>query len=157
MISLNIALFADWFLLYYAQAAKWILPNARDKEHCWWCLLSKMPTVWIYVYQTHWYLASKGAYLNSSPTPPTRTPSHTSVAYMCQRIGSALVQIMACRLLSAKPLSKPVLGYCQLDPQEHFGQNLNVLLMEMYLKISSRGRWVNVVEEDHLTYQISRL
>ena len=30
--------------------------------------------------------------------------------------GSALVQIMACRLFGAKPLSKPMLGYCQLDP-----------------------------------------
>ena len=28
-------------------------------------------------------------------------------AYMCQWIGSALVQIMACRFFSAKPLSKP--------------------------------------------------
>ena len=29
-------------------------------------------------------------------------------------IGSALVQIMACRLFGAKPFSKPMLGYCQL-------------------------------------------
>ena len=29
---------------------------------------------------------------------------------------SALVQIMACRLFGTKPLSKPVLGFCQLDP-----------------------------------------
>ena len=29
---------------------------------------------------------------------------------------SALVQIMACRLLGAKPLFKPVLDYCQLEP-----------------------------------------
>ena len=33
---------------------------------------------------------------------------------MRQWIGSALVQIMACRLFNAKPLSKLVLGYCQL-------------------------------------------
>ena len=32
-----------------------------------------------------------------------------------QWIGLALVQIMAWRLISAKPLSKPMLGYCQLD------------------------------------------
>ena len=37
---------------------------------------------------------------------------------MRQWIGSALVQIMACRLFGAKPLSKPMLGYCQLDPKE---------------------------------------
>ena len=39
-----------------------------------------------------------------------------SAAYMYQWIRSALVQIMACHLIGAKPLSKPVLGYCQLDP-----------------------------------------
>ena len=31
-------------------------------------------------------------------------------------IGSALVQIMACRLFGAKSLSKPLLGHCQMDP-----------------------------------------
>ena len=45
-------------------------------------------------------------YVNSSPP---------SAAYVYQWIGSALVQIMACRLFDAKPLSKPVLVYCQLD------------------------------------------
>ena len=39
-----------------------------------------------------------------------------SAAYMRQRIGSSLVQIMACHLFGTKPLSKPKLGYCQLDP-----------------------------------------
>ena len=38
--------------------------------------------------------------------------------YMRQWIGSPLVQIMACRLFGAKPLSEPMLGYCQLDPWE---------------------------------------
>ena len=43
-------------------------------------------------------------------------PSPPSAAYMRQWIGPALVQIMACRLFGAKPLSKPMLDYCQLDP-----------------------------------------
>ena len=47
--------------------------------------------------------------INSSPP---------SDAYTRQWIGSALVQIMACRLFGAKPLSKPMMGYCQLDHQE---------------------------------------
>ena len=38
-----------------------------------------------------------------------------SATYMCQWIRSTLVQIMGCRLLGAKPLSKPMLGYCHLD------------------------------------------
>ena len=41
--------------------------------------------------------------------------SHPSAVYIRQGIGSALVQIVACRLLGAKPFSKPMLGYCQLD------------------------------------------
>ena len=46
------------------------------------------------------------------------TSSCPSDAYMCQWIGSVLVQIMACQLFGAKPLSKPMLSYCQLDPKE---------------------------------------
>ena len=41
--------------------------------------------------------------------------SSFSAAYMRQCIRSTLTQIMACRLFGAKPLSKPILGYCQLD------------------------------------------
>ena len=41
-----------------------------------------------------------------------------SAAYMRQWIGSALVQIMGCRLFGAEPLSNPVLVYCQFDPWE---------------------------------------
>ena len=37
-----------------------------------------------------------------------------SDTYMRQWIGSALVQIMACGLFGTKPLSKPMLDYCQL-------------------------------------------
>ena len=44
--------------------------------------------------------------------------SPPSAAYMRQWIRSALVQIMACRLFAAKPLSKPMLLYGQLDPSE---------------------------------------
>ena len=36
---------------------------------------------------------------------------HPSDAYVRQWNGSALVQIMACRLVVAKPLSEPVLKY----------------------------------------------
>ena len=44
--------------------------------------------------------------LNTSPPNAT---------YIRQWIGSALVQIMACRLFGTKPLSKPMQGYYQLD------------------------------------------
>ena len=42
-------------------------------------------------------------YFNSAPP---------SAAYMCRWTGSALVQIIACRLVGAKPLSEPKLEYC---------------------------------------------
>ena len=48
-----------------------------------------------------------GQWVNSSPP---------SAAYMRQWIRSALVQIMACRLCGAKPLSEPMLEYCQSHP-----------------------------------------
>ena len=47
--------------------------------------------------------------INSSPP---------SAAYMCQCTVSTLVQIMACRLYVAKPLSEPMLDYYQLDTWE---------------------------------------
>ena len=41
--------------------------------------------------------------------------STPSAAYMHQWTGSALVQVMACRLFGAKPLPEPMLTYCRLD------------------------------------------
>ena len=38
---------------------------------------------------------------------------------MCQWIKSSLVQLMACHLLSTKPLPEPMLTYCQLNPKEY--------------------------------------
>ena len=56
---------------------------------------------WIvsWLWQTVWYI----------------TNCLTHLPLMPQWIGAALVEVMACRLLDAKPLSKPMLGYCQLD------------------------------------------
>ena len=44
--------------------------------------------------------------------------THLPLVQHMQWVGSALVQIMAYCLLGTKPLSKPMLGYCQLDPKE---------------------------------------
>ena len=44
--------------------------------------------------------------------------SPPSAAYMRQWTGSALVQVMGCRLFGAKPLPEPwMLAYCQLTPE----------------------------------------
>ena len=45
-------------------------------------------------------------FLNSSPP---------SAVYMRQCTGSALVQVMACRMFGAKPSPESMLAYCQLD------------------------------------------
>ena len=49
-------------------------------------------------------------------------------AYMRQYILPTLVLKMACRLFGAKPLSEPILPYCQLDHEEHIS-------VKFYLKI----------------------
>ena len=46
-------------------------------------------------------------------------PSRSGDAFMCHTTRASLVQIMACHLFGAKPLSKPVLAYCSLDTWEH--------------------------------------
>ena len=60
-------------------------------------------------------LFSLGLNLNSSPP---------SVAYIHLWTGSTMIQVMACRLLGAKPLPEPVLVYYQLDSRK-FQWNLN--------------------------------
>ena len=49
---------------------------------------------------------------------------------------------MACRLFGAKPLSEPMIPYCELSPWEHmsvkFELKYNIIrLMKMHLKMSS--------------------
>ena len=84
------------------------------------------------------------ACLNSSP-PSAR-----------QWNGSALLQIMACRLFGAKPLPEPMLAHCQLDPWEqnsvkfesecyHFHSRKYTwkCLLPEWRSFCSGGRWVN--------------
>ena len=54
--------------------------------------------------------------------------STPSAAYMHQWTGSALVQIMACRLFDAKPLAKPMLGYLSI---RHLRTNFSEMLIKM--------------------------
>ena len=72
-----------------------------------------------------------------------------SAAYMHQWIRWAWVKIIACRLFGTKPLSKPILGYCQLDPYEQtsvkFQSKYYFVINENAsenIVILSRGRWV---------------
>ena len=59
------------------------------------------------------------------------------VAHMCQRTGSALVQVMmTCCLFGANPLPQPMLTSCQLDPWEQISvkSELNFFL----------SKWISV-------------
>ena len=80
--------------------------------------------------------------------------SPLSAAYMCQWIGSALVQIMACCLFSAKSLSKPMLVIVDWTLrnklQWNFNQYTKLFIHEnasenIVCEMASRGRWVNQV------------
>ena len=67
-------------------------------------------------------------------TSPVRLGINSSpprAAYMRQWFGSALVQIMACCLFSAKPLSKPMLDYLRNKLQWNFNQNINLFIHEI--------------------------
>ena len=61
-----------------------------------------------------------------------------SAEYMHQKIGSALVQIMACHLFGAKPSPEPMLLYCQLDTWEHMSVKFE---SEFYHFHSSKCNW----------------
>ena len=52
---------------------------------------------------------------------------NTNISSACMRqwIGSALVQIIACGLFGATPLSKQMLGCCQLDPRNRVQSNIH--------------------------------
>ena len=58
-------------------------------------------------------------FLCCSPECISLNSSPPSAAYMRRWTGLSLVQVMACRLLGAKPLPEPILAYCQLDSWEH--------------------------------------
>ena len=72
---------------------------------------------------------------------------------------SALVQVMACRLVGAKPLPEPTLTYCQLtlgtNCSEIWIETKNIFILKMHIKVSSskwrpfcpRGRWDNVLQQ----------
>ena len=81
-------------------------------------------------------------------------PSPLSAAYMCQWMESALVQIMACHLFGTKPLSKPMLGYCQLELnslQWNFIKLQNLSFAKIHLKMWS-ARMAAILSRGELTH-----
>ena len=70
--------------------------------------------------------------------------SPPSAAYMRQETGPALTQTMACRLFGAKPLSEPMLAYCQLDSWEQ----ISVKFEWESCHFHSRNAFENVVGQN---------
>ena len=67
---------------------------------------------------------------------------HVLTHLPCQWTGSALVQVMACRLLGAKPLPEAILVYCQFDSWEQVSVKLESEFLsssfkKMHLKMLS--------------------
>ena len=92
-----------------------------------------------------WSVKSWNDFVQSDSSTPRPSPPTPSDAYMRHWSGSTLVQVMACRLLGAKPLPEPMLAYCLLSS---LGTNFNEILIEiqpfsfkkMRLKMSS-AKW----------------
>ena len=78
------------------------------------------------------------------PNVPNSSPPNAT--YMRQWIGSAFFQIMACCLFSAKPLSKPMQGYCNQNTELFIHENASENIICEMRAILSRG--------DGLTLQV---
>ena len=86
-------------------------------------------------------------YFSFNSSPP-------STVHMSQWTGSALVQIMACRLIGTKPLPELILTVdwtCRNKFQGHFNQNSNIMIIENTFKNRClrngdnfvQRRWIN--------------
>ena len=67
-----------------------------------------------------------------------------SDAYMHQEARPPLVQIMACCLFSTKPLSKPMLDYCQWDNWEHISMKFESKCDDFHTR---KGVWKCCLED----------
>ena len=64
-----------------------------------------------------------------------------SATYKCQWTGPTLVQITACRLICTKPLSKSMLEYSLLDPQEQTSVKFESKHKTLHSWKMSSGKW----------------
>ena len=84
---------------------------------CLFCLCIFVPNkaIWSSIYRIHVTTSVDNDCIHSQNLINSLKPSD---AYMRHQPRSSLVQILACRVIGAKPLSEPILYYCQLDPKE---------------------------------------
>ena len=79
-----------------------------------------------------------------------------SDVYLRHQISPSLAEIMACHLFSTKPLSAPVLYYCQLDSWEQTSVKLYLKLSfkKIHLEVSAILSWPQCVNWTSV-YQVS--
>ena len=75
-------------------------------------------------------------------------PSPLSAVYMRQWNGSALVQVMVCRLIDAKPLPDLIVTYCQLNKLQWnlIGQKFHSWKCIWICRLWMAGGWVNIIK-----------
>ena len=100
------------FLLFETNSMPQYWNTRSNCSQLWWSLKywHEATNAWLDITHTGWQ------YLQVDVM--SRSNRLGSAAYMRQWSGSALVQVMACRLFGTKPLPKPMLTYYQLDPKE---------------------------------------
>ena len=103
-----------------------------------------------YVRWFTWYLPRKSPYIknlkicNLSSCENQELLNLTClslVRHMRQWTGSALFQVMACRLFGAKPLPEPMLVYCQLDSWEKNSVKLESEFYHVHSRKCIRNRY----------------
>ena len=118
----------------------WNCPRVKATRRQWWSDNMRQVMAWCHQAMSHYlnqcwpnsvapYGITKPQWVKGTSRFNSLRPSD---AYMHQfniHIPT-LVQIMACCLLDIKPLFKPMLPYCWLDPKEHIS-------MKSYLKFKS--------------------
>ena len=86
-----------------------------------WQFYLPRPIRWWYIWSPEYHFHTGGFHSLWISVPLLAlsvNPLRPSDPLMRRQTSSTLVQIMACRLFGAKPLSKPMLTYCQLEPWE---------------------------------------
>ena len=117
--------------------------------HCWYARVAPLALKSISVKSMYYVMCR---YVNTSSP---------GAAYMHQWIRLALAKIMACCLFSIKPLSEPMLGYCQLDTEEQTSKyktfHSRKCIWKYCLRNDShfvRGRWDNIQFNFHVQYPV---
>ena len=116
--------------------------------------LGSVACIWGYYHKIWTYQSVKQNHISEitsrSPREKWVDSSLLSAAYMRQWTRSSLVQVMACRLLGAKPLPKPMLTYCHLwtNFNEIRIKIQNFSFTKMHLKIYRLRNGGHFVQEE---------